>query len=87
MDDLNDDESVFSSYGVLLEVNENGKRFYKLVRDILERMYRCTFHLQFRNQFNGSKNQVIYKLQEAFPKQWSMRPVKLAIEKTYNNKK
>jgi hypothetical protein len=53
----------------------------------VERMYRCTFHLQYKNQPNDSKNQVIYKLQEAFLEQWSMRPVRLAIEKTYNNKK
>jgi hypothetical protein len=72
---------------VVLEVNERGKLFYKTLRDIVERMYRCTFHLQYKNQSNDSKNQVIHKLQEAFPEQWSMRPVRLAIEKTYNNKK
>jgi hypothetical protein len=71
----------------VLEVNERGKNFYKTMRDIVERTYRRTFHLQYINQSNDSKNQVISKLQEAFPEQWSMRPVRLAIEKTYNNKK
>jgi hypothetical protein len=71
----------------VLEVNERGKNFYKTMRDIVEQTYRHTFHLQYINQSNDSKNQVISKLHEAFPEQWSMRPVRLAIEKTYNNKK
>jgi hypothetical protein len=72
---------------VVLEVNERGKLFYRSLRDIVERTYRCTFHLQYKNQSSDSKNQVIHKLQEVFPEPWSMRPVRLAIEKTYNNKK
>ena len=52
----------------------------------MEWKYRRTFHLQYRNQSNDSKNQVISKLHEAFPEQWSMRPVRLAITTTYNNK-
>jgi hypothetical protein len=71
----------------VLEVNERGKNFYKTMRDIVEQTYRHTFHLQYINQSNDSKNQVISKLQEAFPEKWSMRPVKLAIAKTYNNNK
>jgi hypothetical protein len=53
----------------------------------VERTYRHTFHLQHKNQPNESKNQVIYKLHEVFSKQWSMRPMRLATTKTYNNKK
>ena len=49
MDDLNDDELVLSSFGVVLEVNERGKNFYKIMRDIVERTYRCTFHLKYIN--------------------------------------
>ena len=30
---------------------------------------------------------VMSKLQEAFPKKWSMKPVRLAIAKADNNKK
>jgi hypothetical protein len=73
-----DDELVLSSFGVMLEVNERVEIFYKTMRDIVERTYRRTFHLQYKNQSNDSKNQVISKLQEVFP---------VAIEKTYNNKK
>ena len=76
-----------SSSGVVTEVNERGIFFNKIMRDIVEQTYRCTFHLQYRNQYNHPKNQVISKLQEAFTEQWSMRPVRLAIEKKYNNKK
>jgi hypothetical protein len=57
------------------------------MRDIVERTYRRNFHLQYRYKSNDSKNQVISKLQEAFMKQRSMRPVILAIEKTHNKKK
>jgi hypothetical protein len=87
MKDVNDDDLVLSSSRVVLEVNERGKLFYRTLRDIVERTYRHTFHLQYKNQSNDSKNQVIHKLHEAFPEKWSMRPVRLAIEKTYNNKK
>ena len=57
------------------------------MRDIVERTYKRTFHLQYKNQSTDSKNKIICKLQEAFQEQWSMRLVRLAIEKTYNNKK
>ena len=57
------------------------------MRDIVERTWRHSFHLQYINQSNDSKNQVICKLQEAFLEKWSMRHVRLAKEKTYNNKK
>jgi hypothetical protein len=88
MKDVNDDDNlVISSSGVVLEVNERGKLFYKTLRDILEITYKHTFHLQYKNQSNDSKNQVIHKLHEAFMEQWSMRPVRLAIAKTYSNKK
>jgi hypothetical protein len=71
----------------VLEINQRGENFYITMRDIMERTYRRTFHLQYRKQSNDSKNEAISKLQEAFPKQWSMRPVRLEIAKTYNNKK
>jgi len=45
------------------------------------------FPLTIKNQSNDSKNYVIHKLQKAFPEEWSMRPMRIAIEKTYNNKK
>ena len=57
------------------------------MRDIVEIIYKRTLNLQYKNQSSDSKNQVIHKLQEAFSKQWSMRSVRLAIEKTYNKKK
>jgi hypothetical protein len=86
--DVNDDHSlVINSYGVVLEVNARGKMFYIYLRDIVERTYRRNFHLQYKNQSNDSKNQVIRILQEVFPEPWSMRPVRLAIANTYNNKK
>jgi hypothetical protein len=38
--DVNDDDGlVISSSGVVLEVNERGKLFYKALRDIVERTY------------------------------------------------
>jgi hypothetical protein len=52
---------------VVLKVNERGGNFYKTKRDIVEKIHRCTFHLQYINQSNDYKNQVISKLQEAFP--------------------
>jgi hypothetical protein len=64
--DVNDDELVLSSYRVVLEVNDKGKNFYKTMRDIVERMYRHYFHLQYKNQSNESKNKVIFKLQQVF---------------------
>jgi hypothetical protein len=72
---------------VVLEVNERGKLFYRALKDIVERTYKCNFHLQYKNRSSDSKNHVICTLQEAFLEPWSMRPVRLAIEKTYNNKK
>ena len=87
MDDANDDQLVLSSFRVVLEVNRRGKQFYNNMRDIVERTCRHTFHSKYRNQSNDLKNQIICKLQEAFPEQWSMRHVRLAIAKTYNNKK
>jgi hypothetical protein len=87
IEDVNDDELVLSSSGVVLEVNERGENVYKTMMDIVERTYKRTFHLQYRNQYNDSKNQVISKLHEVLLEKWSMRPVILAIEKTYNNKK
>ena len=54
------------------------------MRDVVERIYRCTFHLQYKNQSSDSKNQVIYKLLQAFPEKLSMIPMRLAIEKDYD---
>ena len=59
---VNDDELVISSTIVILEVNERGKQYFKTLRDIRERMYRHTFHLQYKNQSNDSKNRVIRKI-------------------------
>ena len=89
MKDVNydDDMLVLSSSGEVLQVNERGKCFYNTMRDIVERTYRRTFHLQYKNLSNDSKNQVIKKLQQVFSEQWSMQFVRLAIEKIYNNKK
>jgi hypothetical protein len=85
--DVKDDYNlVINSTGVLLEVNERGKLFYKTFRDIVERTYRHTFHSHYKNQSNKFKNQVIHKLQEEFLEQWLMRPLRLAIEKNCNNK-
>jgi hypothetical protein len=36
IEDVNGDELVYSSYGVVLEVNKMGKNFYKTMRDIVE---------------------------------------------------
>jgi hypothetical protein len=86
--DVNDDDDlVISSFGVVFDVNVRIKLFYIALRYIVERTYRCNFHLQYKNQSNDFKNQVICTLQEAFSESWSMRPMRLAIEKTYNNKK
>jgi hypothetical protein len=53
----------------------------------VERMYRRHFYIQYKNQSSESKNQVIRTLQEALMDPWSMRPVRLSIEKPYNSKK
>ena len=66
MKNVNDDELVISSTGVVLEDKERGNRFYKSLRDIVKRMYRHIFHLQYKRQSNDSKNWVISKLQEVF---------------------
>jgi hypothetical protein len=87
MEYVNDDKLVLSSSGVVLEVNERRENFYKTMMDIVEQTYRHNFHLQYKNQSNNSRNQVASKLHEAFPEKWSMRPVRITIEKTYNNKK
>ena len=82
----NENELLLSSSGVVLEVNERVKNFYKSLRDLVERMYRHSFHLQYKNKSNDSKNQVLSKLQEEFLENWSMRHVILLIEKTYKKK-
>jgi hypothetical protein len=43
--DVNDDELVLSSIGMVLEVNDIWKMFYNTMRDILEITYMCSFHL------------------------------------------
>ena len=86
MEDSNDDQLVLSSSRVVLEFNRRGKEYYNTMRDIVERTYKRTFHLQYKNQSTDSKNKIICKLQE-LPEKWSMRPVRLAKAKIYNNKK
>ena len=54
---------------------------------MMERTYRCTYHLQYKNKSIESKNQVIYKLQESFLKQWLMQHVRLAMEKDQKKKR
>ena len=69
--DVNDDDDlVISSSGVVFEVNERGKLFYRALRDIVRRTYRHNFHLKYKNQSIDSKNQVIRTLQEVFPEPW-----------------
>ena len=68
---------------MVLEVNERGKTFYKTLRDLVERMYRHSFHLQYKNQSSGSKNQILSKLQDEFLENWLMRHVRILIVKTY----
>ena len=63
----NENEFLLSSSRVVLEVNKRGKNFYKILRDLVERMYRHSFHLQHKNQSNDSNNQILSKLQEEFP--------------------
>ena len=69
-----------------MEVNERGKNFYKSLRDLVERMYRRSFHLQYKNQSSDSKNQILSKLNEDFLEIWLLRPVRILIAETYNNK-
>ena len=83
MEDANDDKLVLSSSGVVLEVNERGKRFYKTMRGIVDRMYRHSFHLWYKAQSNESKNYVIFKLRQPFWEHMSMRDARLH---TCNNK-
>ena len=57
--DVNDDDGddlFMNSCGVVLEVNERGKMFYRALRDMVEIMYRRHFHLQYKNQSSDSKN-------------------------------
>ena len=85
--DVNEDETlVLNLAREVIQVNQRGKCSYKTLRNITERTYRCTFHLQYKNQSTDSKNQVIYKLQESFPGQWLMQHVRFAMENNYNNK-
>ena len=88
MKDVNydDDTLVFSSFGEVLQVNERETFFYNTMMDIVKTTHIHTFHLQYKNQCSNSPNQVIQKLQEEFLEQWSMRSVRLAIKKNYNNK-
>ena len=83
---VNDYDLVISSTRVVLEDNERGKQFYKTWRNIVERIYRRSFHLQYKKQSNDSKNHVISKLQEVFKELWALRPVRHVMEKTYSNK-
>jgi hypothetical protein len=47
--DVNDDNIlVINSSRVVFEVNERGKLFYIALRNIVKRMYRCSFHLQYK---------------------------------------
>ena len=64
-----------------------GGFFYKVMGYKLEREHRHSFYSQYKNQPDDSNNQVIYKLQQVFPKQQPRRLVRLAIAKTYNNNK
>ena len=40
--------------------------FYKTMINIVDRTYRHAFHLQYKNQSNDSKNQIIQKLWQTF---------------------
>ena len=82
----NENELLLSSSGVVLEVNERGKNFYKSLRDLVERMYRRYFHLQYKNQSIDSKKFFLSKLQDEFLENWSMRHVRLLTEKMYKKK-
>ena len=70
-----------------MEVNERGKIFYKALRDLVERMYKHSFHLQNRNHSNDSKNQILFKLQEEFPENCSMKHVRILIKKRIQQQK
>ena len=87
IEEANENEFLVSSSRVVLEVNERGKNFYKSLSDLVEWMYRRSFHLQYKNQYKDSKNQILSKLQEEFLENWSMIHVRLLKAKTYNNKK
>ena len=55
--DLNHDETlVLSSFREVFQVNKWGIFFYKTMMNIVERTYRHTFHLQYKNQFVDSNN-------------------------------
>ena len=50
------DTLVLSSSREVLQVNERGKCVYNTLRDIVERTYRHTFHLQYKSQSSDSKS-------------------------------
>jgi hypothetical protein len=57
MKDVNDNELVLISFGVVLEVNDKGGDFHKSMMDIEDITYiRHSFHLQYKNKYNESKN-------------------------------
>ena len=58
----NENELLLSSSGVVLEVNKRRKKFYKTLSNLVEQMYRRSFHLQYKNQSKYSKNQILSKL-------------------------
>ena len=71
MKDVNDDDTlVLSSSKEVLQVNERGTCIYNTLRNIVERAYRRTFHLQDKNKSSDSKNQVRQKIQETFLEKW-----------------
>ena len=67
MKDVNDDDTlVLSSYGEMLQVNKRGKCFYNTMWDIVEIIYRCTFHLLYKNRSSDSKNKLYKKFKKCF---------------------
>ena len=85
-DVYDNDTQGHNSSREVLQSKKRAKCFYNTMRDIVERTYRCTFHLYYKNQSSDSNNQVIQKLQETFLEQWSIRSVRLATVKNYNVK-
>ena len=53
---VNENELVLTSSRVVLDVNERGIFFYITLRDLVEQKYKCSFHLQYKNQSDDSKN-------------------------------
>jgi hypothetical protein len=66
MKDVNDVDFVLSSSGVVLEVNDRGIVFHKIMRDLVEIFYRHNFHLQYKNQTNDSNIIVLFIFQEDY---------------------